>query len=157
MILIKNKLILGVIFSFLSGVVKAVYKALKIFHVRFLALMALLGVIFYYTGVFSNNLEIKIGYIVVCIIYTLSVIMKWYKKLKAKQKRQSIQIVNHEQPVVEQVQQPIETKAPPTIKYPIYYTVKQNNNYVMAEYSDRFELYKKTSTGLVKVRTDKKE
>ncbi len=44
----------------------------------------------------------------------------------------------------------------PAVEKPVYYRVKQNPNYVMAEYTDRYELYKKTESGLVKVRVDKK-
>ena len=40
---------------------------------------------------------------------------------------------------------------------PKYYRVKQNPQYVMAEYSDRYELYYRTESGLKKVRTDYKE
>lgn len=40
---------------------------------------------------------------------------------------------------------------------PVYFTVKQNPNYVMAEYSDRFELFLKTKKGLQKVRVDYKK
>lgn len=39
---------------------------------------------------------------------------------------------------------------------PVYYEVKQNKNYVMAEYSNRYELYLKTESGLTLIRTDLK-
>ena len=41
-------------------------------------------------------------------------------------------------------------------KYPVYYAVKQNQNYIMAEYADRYELYFKDRNGLKKIRTDLK-
>ena len=41
-------------------------------------------------------------------------------------------------------------------KYPVYYAVKQNRNYIMAEYADRYELYFKDRNGLKKIRTDLK-
>ena len=44
----------------------------------------------------------------------------------------------------------------PKQTYPKYYAVKQNKNYVMAEYQDRYELYLKTPNGLSKIRTDYK-
>ena len=37
-----------------------------------------------------------------------------------------------------------------------FYQVKQNPNYIMAEFEDRYELYEKTDKGLVKIRTDQK-
>ena len=39
---------------------------------------------------------------------------------------------------------------------PRYYKLKQNPDYVMAEYSDRYELFLITAKGLEKVRTDYK-
>lgn len=42
------------------------------------------------------------------------------------------------------------------VKYPVYYAVKQNQNYIMAEYADRYELYFKDRNGLKKIRTDLK-
>lgn len=41
--------------------------------------------------------------------------------------------------------------------YPVYYEVKQNKNYIMAEYADRYELYFKDRNGLRKIRTDVKK
>ena len=43
------------------------------------------------------------------------------------------------------------------IEKPKYYRVKQNPEYLMAEYADRYELYRITPNGLVKVRTDYKK
>lgn len=40
--------------------------------------------------------------------------------------------------------------------YPVYYEVKQNKNYIMAEYADRYVLYFKDRNGLRKIRTDVK-
>ena len=40
---------------------------------------------------------------------------------------------------------------------PKYFKVKQNPNYIMAEYMDRYELLVKTESGLKLVRTDYKE
>ena len=56
---------------------------------------------------------------------------------------------------------PAQTTAFPTTqtsnpKYPQYFLVKQNPNYIMAEFEDRYELYEKTDKGLVKIRTDQK-
>lgn len=43
-----------------------------------------------------------------------------------------------------------------SVLYPKYYAVKQNRNYVMAEYEDRYELFVKCNGGLKRVRTDYK-
>ena len=39
---------------------------------------------------------------------------------------------------------------------PVYYAVKNQPNYIMAEYSDRYELFLKTKKGLLRVRVDYK-
>ena len=44
----------------------------------------------------------------------------------------------------------------PRKEKPTYFRVKQSPDYVMAEYSDRYELYKKSEVGLKHVRTDYK-
>lgn len=42
-------------------------------------------------------------------------------------------------------------------KYPVYYKAAQNENYVFAEYEDRYELFLKTDGGLKYVKTDFKD
>ena len=41
--------------------------------------------------------------------------------------------------------------------YPKYFTVKQNPKYVMAEYSDRYELFYRSESGFKRVRVDYKK
>ena len=53
-----------------------------------------------------------------------------------------------EQQVVFQTVQAVET--------PTYYRVKQNSEYVMAEYKDRYELYRIIDGQMKKIRTDYK-
>lgn len=49
---------------------------------------------------------------------------------------------------------PIPPVIPSEQEKPKYYRVKQNPNYVMAEYSDKYELYKITNGKLTLIRTD---
>lgn len=42
-------------------------------------------------------------------------------------------------------------------KYPVYYKAAQNENYVFAEYEDRYELFLKTDSGLKYLKTDYKD
>lgn len=42
-------------------------------------------------------------------------------------------------------------------KYPVYYKAAQNENYVFAEYEDRYELFLKTDGGLKYIKTDYKD
>ena len=160
MILIKSRVIVHAVFALVGAIVKTVYKILKVFHVRFLALMTLLGVIFYYTEVFTNYKKITVCYVIVLVVYFLSLTLKGYRKITKSKKKNtqngSVKIVSQTQ---EQEEQSIavESAIKEEVKYPKYYSVKQNANYVMAEFSDRYELYKKTSTGLSRVRIDYKE
>ena len=62
-----------------------------------------------------------------------------------------------EQPVTQA--QPVVQAQPNVVEqnpYPKYFSVKQNKNYVMGEFADRYELYLKTDKGLKLVRTDYK-
>lgn len=52
---------------------------------------------------------------------------------------------------------PFEIKEEIAEDKPIFYTVRQNPEYVMAEYRDKVELYRKTPDGLVYIRTDEKK
>ena len=101
-----------------------------------------------------------------------------------KEKKTPVQILNQpvqqevqssqvQQPIVQPqqvvqpfVQQPVQTTQPtqeystpyvnPVPEQPKYFRVKQNPNYVMAEYSNKYELYLITPNGLKLVRTDYK-
>ena len=88
--------------------------------------------------------------IIYAIVATLRKALGIDKKVK---KSKGVQIV---QPQEEKVQPIKEQSVPQTVEKPRYFSVKQNPNYVMAEFNDRYELYLKTKDGLEKIRTDYK-
>ncbi|MBE7089940.1 MAG: hypothetical protein E7362_03960 [Clostridiales bacterium] len=60
------------------------------------------------------------------------------------------------QPVIMPQQMGVQPVYAPAQAVPTYYEVKNNPSFVMAEYTDKYILYKKTGSGLVKIRTDYK-
>ena len=87
-------------------------------------------------------------------------LFKKSKKLEDKAERGNVQTVRvkSENAEIPETKEEIEKPEPTVIQndQPKYYKVAQNPNYIMAEYPDRYELFKKTANGLVKVRTDLK-
>ncbi len=185
MILVKNRLILGAIKRIIVGVLKAVYAVFALFNLQLTVLCLLIGVVLYFTGVFENrNVLLIIYYFVLIASIVLAIVLTIRRLLGLsgdgkKQKRRKPDIVKKEKPTREEQyeEQPVESKAvvtppaeeravyresavsaqaPTPPKYPKYYGVRQNPNYVMAEYEDRYELFLKSREGLKKIRTDYK-
>ena len=172
MILYKNRLIIGGIKKILGGIFSFIYKILKFFNLQLSLLVVLVGVVLFFAGVFENNAILEMIFFIVLIasifwgvIATVKSILfpnKREEKKRAKVKiikteekeqgKDDIKALEHEE--VNQTNPPYVEKV---LDKPRYYRVKQNPDYVMAEYSDRFELYQKTSNGLIKLRTDYKE
>ena len=95
---------------------------------------------------------------VLSIIYAIAGTIKRLLGIdKRVKKSKGAQIINEEKvDDKEDTQLQTEVKESVKVESPTYYTVRQNNNFIMAEYSDRYELYRKTEEGLKKVRTDYK-
>lgn len=165
MLLLKNNLIRGIISKILKTVFGIIYKILSVFNLQFTLFVLILGVILYVLGVFENTvyLSVFLGVLALSVVYAILATLKKafgfnLKDEKSKPKR------THE--TVEQVQMADENQESnyyreeekeEAVTYPKYYAVKQNSNYIMAEYQDRYELYLKSSSGLKKVRVDYKK
>ncbi len=164
------------IFAVIIGVIKLVYGVLKALHLQWAFLVALIGGLLYITGVMQENNSLQIiMFIAFGLTLALSFILiivadsktkkakkkkKEEKSKKRKKSEDTLGEVDLTKPHTEQVttQQIVEPSQPVILpEKPKYFAVKQNPNYVMAEFSDRFELYKKTKAGLERVRTDYKE
>ena len=119
---------------------------------------ALLGVVLYIVGAFENSLVLTLFYvaIIVSIVYAVcATILKLLGLDKKIFKSKGVQIMGEETaPKTEEVPDDVEKTS--IEEYPKYFRVKQNPNYVMAEFEDRYELYMKTADGLKKIRTDYK-
>lgn len=159
----------GIFEKVIGVVVKGFFKFLGFLHLTPMFFVGLIGVILYFTGAFENQIvtivfDVVLGltgaYSIVGIIMSLT--GKWKKK--EGKKRGKVDIVENEngetsgEQVVSQVQPTVQTvnvsPAPPSVRY---YEVRQNPSLVMAEYADRYVLYRKTPNGLVKIRTDYKQ
>ena len=154
MLAFRNRLIIGSITKFIKKVASIIYKILKTFHLHVALLVLLTGIILFFVGVFEDNATAEMIYFIVLIasifyavIGTIKAVL--FPKPKEEKKRAKVDIVKNDD---DNHQEETTTK-----EKPIFYKVKQNHSYVMAEYSDRYELFVKTGEGLKKVRTDYKE
>ena len=164
MLLVKSRSILGGLKKAVKVIFEAVYKVLSFFNLQFTLLVGFVGLILYVTGLFHKYPQIRVWFLVAIIASVflgiflfIRKLFKKSKKLDEKAERGNVQTVRIES----ETSEPKEEIAKPTPTViqndkPIYYNVAQNPNFIMAEYPDRYELYKKTSNGLVKVRTDLK-
>ena len=160
MLLVKNRSIIGGIKKAVKLIFEVVYKVLSFFNLQFTFLVAFLGLILYITGLFHKHTQLKIWFVFALVASVLLGLFLFVRKLFSKNKkldekteRGNVQTLR----VESQPSEPMQTEQPTVIvDKPRYYKVAQNSNYIMAEYSDRYELFKKTPNGLVKVRTDLK-
>ena len=157
-----------------------IYKILSFLNLQFALLVLVVGLVLYMCGVFEGGgipllifCLLFIGSLLAAVIITITKIFTAGKD-KKKDKENSVQILSQEddddeQPKDEQTtaesgdnqevlpQQPLSNCSGGQEDKPRYYKVKQNPNYVMAEYSDRYELFLITPQGMKKIRTDYKQ
>lgn len=171
-------MIIGTIKKIIAGALKGVYKLLCVFNLQFALLVAVIGAILFLCGVFEGGGFALIVFVLVFICSIVLALVLTIRKIlgldKKKSTKSPVEILNQapSQPqVIQVVQQPVESSAvqydqqpaptnvyiPPIEEKPKYFRVKQNPNYVMAEYSNRYELLQITSEGLKKIRTDYKK
>ncbi len=208
MIIVRNRLVFGIIKKILVGIFKAIYAVLSFFHLQLTLLVAVVGAILFLTGVLSSNYTVKVLFflaLILSVVYAIVRIICSLLGIGKKKKRGKVQVVKvdnvkgaetqnaynvqtnaqtqresngtQEQEYIgfEEArnstwQKPIGYTSPfertqATTQTPNfgnesqfigYFRVKQNPNYLMAEYTDRYELFVKTDGGLKKVRTDYK-
>ena len=162
MILYKNRLIFGIIKNIIVTTFKVLYKIIELLNLQVPLLFALVGLVMFLTGVFEKNPIVLTIFYVLLVVAIVSSIVATIKKLlgldKRVKKSKGAQIV--EVKTEKDIEKPEKTekKETPKVKEdaPTYYRVKQNPNYVMAEYEDKYVLYKRTESGLKQIRTDYK-
>lgn len=168
MILIKNRLIFGTIRKFIKFIFGSIYKVVTFLSLQFTLLVLLIGAVLYFTGAMDVNPVIAVIFYVLLVASVIFAVIlsigKIVKKDKPIRKQGGMQIINNQQETEETTQvsntlpteERIEKSQIQSESLVKYYTVKQNPNYIMAEYLDRYELYYKTPQGLKKIRTDYK-
>lgn len=162
MILYKNRLIFGIIKTILSAVFGVLYKLIALLNLQLTLLLLLIGAVLYLTGVFEQGQTFLTLYQVLLVISAVYAVISTIKQLLGIEKKvkrsKGAQIIDS-QVQTEKLEQPIiaptHTQIEPQQK-PVYYRVKQNPEYVMAEYGDRYELFRVTDGQMKKIRTDYK-
>lgn len=189
MIILGNRLIFGIIKKIIVTVLTFVYKVLSLFNLQMTALVLLVGLVLFVTGVFERSAA---ALIIFCFALVLSVLgavwftVKRLLGLSGGKKRKGVEIIKSkgaktddippaapaperarpayaEEDAPRQVSETADTaQAAPAAStesipaYPRYFAVRQNKDYIMAEYADRYELYLKDRYGLKKIRIDYK-
>ncbi|MBQ8427100.1 MAG: hypothetical protein IJX16_05015 [Clostridia bacterium] len=168
MILFRNRLIFGLIWKTVKVFFTVIYSILSFFNLHFTLLVGLIGVVLYFTGALDNNRAVLIIFCIILILTIVYAVIASIKKLlgldKKVKRSKGVQIVpeteeNRRAPdSADKIQQDFveEQVATVQVETPKYFRVKQNPSYLMAEYSDRYELYKIENGALKKVRTDYK-
>jgi hypothetical protein len=111
----------------------------------------MVGLVMFLTGVFEDRIWLIVFYfavilsIVFSIFGTIKRLLGIGKKVDRKKGVQIVGTTAQEQESVTEEQ-----------TYPKYYKVRSNQNQLMAEFSDRYELYEKINGAWVQIRTDKK-
>lgn len=175
---LKTGLIFGLIKKIIVSIFKAVYAILSIFNLHLTLFIGLIGLVLFLTGVFDEYPSVKTGFDIAIIVSIIIAIVVTVRKLLGlsdkKRKKNGVEIMpadeadasaverdKNEDVVIKDERSPrreqfaTEDSEKPA-QYPVYYEVKQNRNYVMAEYADRYELYFRDRNGLIKIRTDMK-
>lgn len=160
MIFIKNRLIIGTLKKIIGAIFKFAYKIINALNLQLALFVGILGVILYFTGALSNGTVLLCFYfaIIISVVIALVGTVRGLLGLgKGKNKKNpNLHIVetpdfNSNASAAED-----EARQPAPSNVPVYYAVKQNSAYVMAEYADRYELLLKTANGFKKIRTDYK-
>ncbi len=141
---------------------KIIYSVLALFNLQLTLFVLLVGAVLYFTGTLETYPALMSIFQISLIISVVYAIWSTLKKAlgidKKVKKSKGVQIVGTKE---EQNEQQTEQQNKPQIQTenakPRYFSVKQNPNYVMAEFNDRYELYYKGKNGLEKVRTDYKD
>lgn len=184
MIYNKSRLIIGPITKFFKAIFKGVYWVISLLNLQVALLVVVLGIIVYFLGLFEDNAVMRLIFLIAIIFSVAYALIATFckvfkidtKKDKDKNKPVDKYMVKDKKPnqQPEQIQQVQQTNNYAQTNYdsgvyqeqkvdvfqqekPRYFRVKQNPNYIMAEYSNRYELYLQTEKGLQKVRTDYKE
>ena len=143
-----------------------IYKLLDVFNLIPAFFVLLLGAVLYFTGTLNAYPALMLIFQILLILTAVYAIIATIKRVlgldnKKVKKSKGVQIVQPtNQQSSEQGSQAVAVNniTPKTFQEekPRYFKLKQNPDYIMAEYTDRYELFKITVNGLEKVRTDYK-
>ena len=173
--------------KFFLDVANGIYFVISFVNLQYAVLVGLVGIVLFITGVFNRAPIVQtIFFILLALSIVLAIVLtirklilgngKKEKKSTKKdvgnvsdfsEKKESERVTepvreNNENRVTLPISEQIEIANENGVKekqisYPIYSKVRQNNNYIMAEFEDRYELYFNSEKGLIRVRTDYKK
>ncbi len=170
MILFRNRLIFGIIWKTVKVFFTVIYSILSFFNLHFTLLVGLVGVVLYFTGALESNRAVMVVFALVLALTVVYAIVSSIRRLlgldKKVKRSKGVQIVpeNSEEKTDAKAQPPVQneptmqpvTVTPMQVETPKYYRAKQNPSFIIAEYSDRYELFKVENGEMKKVRTDYK-
>lgn len=162
MLKLKSRLIIGIVSKIIKTIFGLVYRILGVFNLQATVFVLIVGAILFLTGVLKDSvLVIFYVVLVLSIVYAIFATVRKLLGLGGHVlKSKGVQIIKEDAAVREVAEKPRtdygEEKVSPHEEslVPKYFKVRQNPNYVMAEYPDKYELYLKTPQGLKKIRTD---
>ena len=149
----------------------SIYKVLSLFNLQITLLLSCIGAVLYLTGALSSSrvlLVIFLMLLVGSVVYAAIATLKKFLRLDKKKDKKKMQIVEGQsskieeiskESVISQPQHPYGFQTETTYdepEKPKYFRVKGHPDYIMAEYSDRYELYKVVNGQMIKIRTDYK-
>ena len=182
MLFVKNRLVFGVIKTVLGTIFKAIYKILSVFSLQPLVFCAVAGALLEiaFRAISGSNAGFIFFHLILCLCVLYAVLRTIYLLLgfgrKKEKRRERAQILSDFEngaaaPQNGDTRQEANTafsqgagsardiagfSVSAQEERPKYYRVRQNPKYVMAEFSDRYELYLETSGSLQYIRTDYK-
>lgn len=163
MLFIKSRSIFGGIKKVIKFIFESIYWIFSFLNLQFALFVALVGLIMYVCGLFTLYKEAKLWYLVALgasvLLGVFLMVKKIFSRKGEKESKQKTVDKQKQEEIKEERQEEIKEEiykdqAP---EKPKYYNVNGHPNFIMAEYSDRVELLKKTEKGLVRVRIDYKK
>lgn len=160
------KAIVSAVFKVVSLLFKVVYSVLAFLHIRLLALyLAVCALLSLFLPVFGEGIAYFWAGLGVCAAITL---VGWFvaarRALDARPRKplreETAAAESAAQPASAAPSQPAPAPVPPPQpapqRYPVYYDVEGQPGYFFAEYSDRYELYRRGENGAEYIRSDPK-
>ena len=151
--------------DFFKTVLTFVYNIFNALNLVPALFISLVGLVLYVTGTFESYPVVMIIFqllLIVCAIYAIvATTRKLFGLDKRVKKSKGMQIVS-ENSDGEKINKTTSSDSKEnadtvsSVEKPKYYKLKQNPDYMMAEYQDRYELFLITNEGLKKIRTDYK-
>lgn len=146
--------------TILKFIAETIFKLISLLNLHYTFLVGLVGLVLYVVGVLPANATISLIF-KICLVVSVAyaIIATVWKMIRPKtpriEKSKEVEQMERESGVQKKAEKSASVLAPQTEK-PTYYRVTQNPNYIMAEFSDRYELYYEYRSKLKHYRTDYK-